>query len=152
MHSFVKYFIHFSFICFVITLLIGLLCLFELTVSIHIVITYLVGILFFSGSMALIFSNFIAKQEVMDISMNIESHKEVLIKEIIEIGTSKWHKKAIIIDESHIQLIGISNYAQWLTNPINIEILNSNVSISAPVGYRNTIKKVSDKYRNQEGF
>ncbi|MDF1616996.1 hypothetical protein [Petrocella sp. FN5] len=64
----------------------------------------------------------------------------------------KWNKKAIKVDENHIQLIGISNYAQWLTNPINIEIFNSNVSIGAPVGYRNTIKKVSDKYRNQEGF
>jgi hypothetical protein len=102
--------------------------------------------------MALIFSNFIAKQEVIHVSLSTESHKEVLIKEIIEIGTSKWNKKAIKVDENHIQLIGISNYAQWLTNPINIEILKSNISISAPVGYRKTIKKVSDKYRNQEGF
>ena len=151
MGSFVKYFIHFSFICLVITFLIGILCLFELTVSKNIVITYLVGILFFSGSMALIFSNFIAKQEVMDISMNTEFNKEIFINEIIEIGTSKWNKKAIKIDENHIQLIGISNYAQWLTNPINIEIFTSNVSIGAPVGYRNTIKKVRDKYMN-EGF
>jgi len=42
--------------------------------------------------------------------MNTEFNKEIFINEIIEIGTSKLNKKAIKVDENHIQLIGISNY------------------------------------------